>query len=201
MPNESAAMLTRKCAILCLLWPLLCAGLVLASESCFYCRGINCQRTSYQATEHCAGEVDTCVSIFQSGMVQAQGCFESLEYTWREYCGGAHSIRTQCEVCVTEKCNNATSRELSCLQCQDTEVCAEHFIKYPTESIHIFPLPFAGRTLSQCTARTDSSDLWNRSQWTQLLLCSRRRGAGGAGLLSDLDRATLLPGGFELSAL
>lgn len=122
MPNESAAMLSRKCAILCLLWALLCAGLVLASKSCLYCRGINCQRSSYQATEQCLGAVDTCVSVFQSGMVRAQGCYESLEHDWRQYCGGEHKCRTQCEVCATDKCNNATSRPLSCIQCRETEV-------------------------------------------------------------------------------
>lgn len=127
MPNESTTMLSRKLAILCLLWPMLCAAsLVLASESCLYCRGINCQRSTYQASEQCVGELDACVSVFQSGMVQAQGCYDSLERTWRQYCGDEHSFHTQCEICLTDKCNNATSRELSCLQCQDTEVSGKY---------------------------------------------------------------------------
>ncbi|KAH8394831.1 hypothetical protein KR222_007609 [Zaprionus bogoriensis] len=114
-------MLTRKCATLCLLWPLLQTGLVLASESCVYCRGINCQRSSYAATEHCLDKLDVCVSVFQEGRVQAQGCFDSLEDNWRQHCEGPPSPRAQCEICVTEKCNNVSSRQFSCLQCEDTE--------------------------------------------------------------------------------
>lgn len=122
MTIESVSMLTRKCAILCILLPLLRASFVLASESCYYCRGINCQRSNYEATEQCVDQLDACVSVFEGGVVKAQGCLERLEASWREPCESRNHIRKQCEICVTEKCNNVSSRQLSCLQCTDTEV-------------------------------------------------------------------------------
>ncbi|XP_064551884.1 uncharacterized protein LOC135437753 [Drosophila montana] len=121
MTIESVSMLTRKCAILCILLPLLRAGFVLASESCHYCRGINCQRSNYEATEQCVDQLDACVSVFEGGVVKAQGCLELLEGSWREPCESRNHTRIQCEICVTEKCNNVSARQLSCLQCTDTE--------------------------------------------------------------------------------
>lgn len=108
----------KKCAILLVFWP----ALVLASESCLYCRGINCQRSSYQATEQCVNQLDACISVFQGGMIQAQGCLEKLEDSWRQQCDNKYNSRAQCEICVTDSCNNVAASQLSCLQCLDTEV-------------------------------------------------------------------------------
>ncbi|ALC40955.1 CG34040 [Drosophila busckii] len=97
---------------------LLCCSRAQAVDSCVYCRGINCQRSSYAATELCVDRLDACVSVFQGGRVQAQGCWEKVEERWRIQC---QEQGTQCEICLTEKCNNVSPRQLSCLQCQDTQ--------------------------------------------------------------------------------
>lgn len=122
MAKASVPMLTRKCAILSVLLPLLGAACVLASESCFYCRGINCKRSNYQATEQCVDQLDACVSVFEGGVVRAQGCLERLEDSWRDQCGGKVHDRLQCEICVIDKCNNISTPQLSCVQCNDNEV-------------------------------------------------------------------------------
>ncbi|XP_039481815.1 integumentary mucin C.1 [Drosophila santomea] len=106
----------------------LTSSYVLASEKCIYCRDINCQRSSYAAEEQCADKLDSCVSVFKAGVVQAQGCLESLEDDWREKCQDkdkGHEI--DCEICVTERCNNLASKRANCLQCNNTEdaQCAE----------------------------------------------------------------------------
>lgn len=125
MPKASVAMLTRKCAIPCILLALLGSSCVLASESCFYCRGINCQRSSYQATEQCVDQLDACVSVFEGGVIRAQGCLERLDDSWRKQCETKAHSRLQCEICVSEKCNNISPPQLSCVQCNDTQVSKE----------------------------------------------------------------------------
>ncbi|EDW56693.1 GM15684 [Drosophila sechellia] len=106
----------------------LTSSYVLASEKCIYCRDINCQRRIYSAQEQCSEKLDACVSVFKAGVIQAQGCLESLEDDWREKCEDTdegHEI--DCEICVTERCNNVAFKRASCLQCNNTEdaQCAE----------------------------------------------------------------------------
>ncbi|XP_050744068.1 uncharacterized protein LOC108022148 [Drosophila biarmipes] len=107
---------------------LLSSSYVWASEKCTYCRGINCQRTSYEADEECSDKLDACVSVFQDGFVQAQGCLESLEDDLKEKCTENNKgYGIDCEICITEKCNNVAPKTYSCLQCNNTEdtQCAE----------------------------------------------------------------------------
>ncbi|XP_017044940.1 threonine-rich protein [Drosophila ficusphila] len=107
---------------------LFASGCVLGSEKCIYCRGINCQRSSYEAEEGCSDRLDACVSVFQGGIIQAQGCLENLEDDWREKCFKTNKGNgIDCEICVTEKCNNLGSKLASCLQCNNTvdSECAE----------------------------------------------------------------------------
>ncbi|XP_002091471.3 cell wall integrity and stress response component 1 [Drosophila yakuba] len=106
----------------------LTSSYVLASEKCIFCRDINCQRSTYDAEEQCSEKLDSCVSVFKAGVVQAQGCLESLEDDWRDTCQDkdiGHEI--DCEICVTERCNNVASKRANCLQCNNTEdaQCAE----------------------------------------------------------------------------
>lgn len=102
---------------------LLTGSYVLAAENCIYCRGINCQRSSYNAEETCSDRLDACVSVFQGGSIQAQGCLESLEDSWREKCGEGHQgSGVDCEICVLNKCNKVGSPSAGCLQCNNTAV-------------------------------------------------------------------------------
>ena len=39
-----------------------------AATKCHQCTGINCQRMTYAATEDCADELDSCITIFQDCM-------------------------------------------------------------------------------------------------------------------------------------
>lgn len=39
-----------------------------AAMKCYKCTGINCQRTTYTATEDCADELDSCVSVYEGSM-------------------------------------------------------------------------------------------------------------------------------------
>ncbi|XP_016969125.1 putative protein TPRXL [Drosophila rhopaloa] len=101
---------------------LLGSSYVLASEKCIYCRGINCQRSSYVAEEQCSDRMDACVSVFHEGIIEAQGCLDSLEDDWREKCQDKNKGRgVDCEICVSEKCNTVASKRASCLQCNNTE--------------------------------------------------------------------------------
>ncbi|SPP75410.1 Hypothetical predicted protein [Drosophila guanche] len=110
-----------KCSALGLLVGLLLAsGTALALEKCVYCRGINCQRSSYQAEEQCSDLLDACASVFEGGIVQAQGCLEGLEDGWRALCQ-APSKGVDCEICVSDKCNTVGSERAACLQCAESE--------------------------------------------------------------------------------
>lgn len=101
----------------------LTSSYVLASEKCIYCRDINCQRSSYDADEQCSEKLDACVSVFKAGVIQAQGCLESLEDDWREKCEDKDKgNEIDCEICVTERCNYVAAKRTSCLQCNNTEV-------------------------------------------------------------------------------
>jgi len=109
---------------------LLTSSYVLASEKCIYCRGISCRRTSYEADDQCSDKLDACVSVFQDGFIQAQGCLEGLEDDLREKCQEDNKVHgTDCEVCITEKCNKVAPKTYSCLQCNSAEVVVR-IIKY-----------------------------------------------------------------------
>ncbi|KAH8283474.1 hypothetical protein KR018_003427 [Drosophila ironensis] len=98
---------------------------VQASDNCIFCQGINCLRSTYAAEEQCSDQLDACVSVFQGGIVQAQGCWESLPDDFKKKCKEYSDV--DCEICVTEKCNTLGSKKSSCLQCnseQDSQ-CSE----------------------------------------------------------------------------
>ncbi|XP_001960255.3 uncharacterized protein LOC6494478 [Drosophila ananassae] len=101
---------------------------VLASEECIFCRGINCQRSSYEAVEQCSDTLDACVSVFQEGTILSQGCLESVEEDYRTKCQeSSKESGIDCEICVTDMCNRVGSKHAGCLQCnsdQDAQ-CAE----------------------------------------------------------------------------
>ncbi|XP_026841740.1 protein psiD [Drosophila persimilis] len=115
-------------ALGCLLGLLLASSSALGLEKCIYCRGINCQRSSYQAEEQCSDRLDACASVFQGDIVQAQGCLEGLEAGWREQCHGP-SGGVDCEICVSEKCNTLGSARAGCLQCAESG--DEHCVDAP----------------------------------------------------------------------
>ncbi|XP_022232412.2 protein psiD [Drosophila obscura] len=122
MPDSPSAMSNRKCSVLVglLVGLLLASSSALALEKCVYCRGINCQRSSYQAEEQCSDRLDACASVFEGGIVQAQGCLEGLEDSWREQCVGP-SKGVDCEICASDKCNTLASERAACLQCAESE--------------------------------------------------------------------------------
>ncbi|BFG03676.1 mucin-2 [Drosophila madeirensis] len=121
MPESPSVMSNPKCSALGLVVGLLLAsGTALALEKCVYCRGINCQRSSYQAEEQCSDLLDACASVFEGGIVQAQGCLEGLEDGWRGQCQ-APSKGPDCEICVSDNCNTVGSERAACLQCTESE--------------------------------------------------------------------------------
>ncbi|KAH8327090.1 hypothetical protein KR074_002709, partial [Drosophila pseudoananassae] len=128
---------------------------VLSSEKCIYCRGINCQRSSYEAEEQCSDSLDVCVSVFQAGTILSQGCLESLEEDYITQCQeNSKDSGIDCEICVTDKCNNVGSKQAGCLQCnsdQDAQ-CTD-----PSEALQAEQCSIARTGRSFCYAKVEAN--------------------------------------------
>ncbi|XP_068146393.1 uncharacterized protein [Drosophila tropicalis] len=105
-------MSSRKYALL-LFYGISVFQVAFATEKCNYCRGINCQRSTYQSVEECSDKLDTCASVFHDGVIHSQGCLESLE----DHCDDASGMK--CVKCAVDNCNNKSL--VSCVQCVDSE--------------------------------------------------------------------------------
>ncbi|XP_011178720.2 keratin, type II cytoskeletal 2 epidermal isoform X1 [Zeugodacus cucurbitae] len=109
-----------------------------AATKCHQCTGINCQRTSYAATEDCADALDSCVSVFQGSTVLAQGCFGQLAVELRDKCEMPSAEQTdeaevvdasdsvplfnsECHQCSEDLCNNVGSEGTDCIECDSNE--------------------------------------------------------------------------------
>ncbi|KAI8119007.1 hypothetical protein FF38_10566 [Lucilia cuprina] len=95
---------------------------VTAERTCHQCRGINCLRTTYEATQKCLNNLDICVTVFDGQTILAQGCLEQLSEELRNKCGV--ETRTQvfkesneCYKCNENLCNNLASSSFKCIQC------------------------------------------------------------------------------------
>ncbi|XP_014100033.2 uncharacterized protein [Bactrocera oleae] len=109
-----------------------------AATKCHQCTGINCQRMTYAATEDCADELDSCITIFQDSMVLAQGCFGQLAVELRNKCEmpsteeadvaeitdvdeTALVVNRECHKCSEDLCNNLSAEGTDCIQCDSNE--------------------------------------------------------------------------------
>ncbi|CAD7013299.1 unnamed protein product [Ceratitis capitata] len=128
-----------------------------AAAKCHKCTGINCQRTTFAATEDCLDALDSCVSVFDGSTVLAQGCLGQLTSELRNKCevsttesADPDEIATddgealpttnqQCYQCREDLCNNVSADGFECVQC-DSDVdgkCASDTEGLPTEKCPI----------------------------------------------------------------
>ncbi|KAM7344562.1 uncharacterized protein ACRADG_011240 [Cochliomyia hominivorax] len=97
---------------------------VTSSRVCHQCRGINCLRTSYKATQKCHNDLDICVTVYDGQTILAQGCFEQLSEELRNKCvdDDNRSLEnseelSECVKCNENLCNNLGSNSFKCVQC------------------------------------------------------------------------------------
>ncbi|XP_053962820.1 protein rtoA-like [Anastrepha ludens] len=108
-------------------------GCTEAATKCHKCTGINCQRTSYTATEDCVDALDSCTTIFQGSTVLAQGCLGQLAVELRNKCETPTNTNEDNEVamegeklqtanaacyrCREDLCNEVSGEAFECIQC------------------------------------------------------------------------------------
>uniref|UniRef100_A0A034WEH1 DUF753 domain-containing protein n=1 Tax=Bactrocera dorsalis TaxID=27457 RepID=A0A034WEH1_BACDO len=142
-----------------------------AATKCHKCTGINCQRTTYAATEDCTDTLDSCVTVFQESMVLAQGCLGQLAVELRNKCempsaeqtDGAEmidvddatpAVNRNCHQCSEDLCNNLSAEGTDCLQCDSNEEakCASD-----TESLQPQRCPISKAVNTYCYAKIEAS--------------------------------------------
>ncbi|XP_039956002.1 GPI-anchored hemophore cfmA-like [Bactrocera tryoni] len=142
-----------------------------AATKCHKCTGINCQRTTYAATEDCTDALDSCVTVFQESMVLAQGCLGQLAVELRNKCempsteqtDGAEmtdvdatvpAVNRNCHQCSEDLCNNLSAEGTDCLQCDSNEEakCASD-----TESLQPQRCPISKAVNTYCYAKIEAS--------------------------------------------
>ncbi|XP_037828601.1 uncharacterized protein LOC119616318 [Lucilia sericata] len=95
---------------------------VAAERICHQCHGINCLRTTYEATQKCLSDLDICVTVFDGQTILAQGCLEQLSEELRNKCGSEAQFQdskesNECFKCNENLCNNLASSSFECIQC------------------------------------------------------------------------------------
>uniref|UniRef100_A0A0K8V2J4 DUF753 domain-containing protein n=1 Tax=Bactrocera latifrons TaxID=174628 RepID=A0A0K8V2J4_BACLA len=142
-----------------------------AAAKCHKCTGINCQRTTYAATEDCTDALDSCVTVFQESMVLAQGCLGQLAVELRNKCempsteqtdgtemtdvdAAVPAVNRDCHQCSEDLCNNLSAEGTDCLQCDSNEEakCASD-----TESLQPQRCPISKAVNTYCYAKIEVS--------------------------------------------
>ncbi|XP_054739547.1 uncharacterized protein LOC129245417 [Anastrepha obliqua] len=125
-------MITTQTLVALLLLQVL-IGCTEAATKCHKCTGINCQRTSYTATEDCVDALDSCTTIFQGSTVLAQGCLGQLAVELRNKCETPtntnednevamegeklQTANAACYQCREDLCNEVSGEAFECIQC------------------------------------------------------------------------------------
>ncbi|XP_049306668.1 uncharacterized protein LOC105222438 isoform X2 [Bactrocera dorsalis] len=142
-----------------------------AATKCHKCTGINCQRTTYAATEDCTDALDSCVTVFQESMVLAQGCLGQLAVGLRNKCeipsteetdgtemtdvdDAAPAVNRNCHQCSENLCNNLSAEGTDCLQCDSNE---EAKCACDTESLQPQRCPISKAVNTYCYAKIEAS--------------------------------------------
>ncbi|XP_017480148.1 PREDICTED: cell wall protein IFF6-like, partial [Rhagoletis zephyria] len=171
-----------------------------AASKCHKCTGINCQRTSYAATEECVDALDSCVTVFHGSTVLAQGCLGQLAVALRNKCQTESTANEDseavvegedlpkangaCYQCNEDLCNNVSGDGFECIQCDSNTDgnCASN-----PDQLQAEKCPIGRSTNSYCYTKVEEGKRAIRGCATNLVQQNECLGSNDCTLCSPLD--------------